>query len=345
MLVLNRLLLTYITEFIFKKVVVKRKVLIVGDNTPGRQLANYFEKNKSFYSLTGIFDNKTLSDNNGLYKGKLESCIDFAAKNHVNYIYSTIFPDEDEHILELKNVAENNCIHMLFVGKNKPPVDNRYYRIHFIEAMPVMSLRAEPLLRQRNILRKRVFDIVFSAIVILLLMSWLTPLIAILIKLSSKGPIFFVQQRSGKDNKPFWCYKFRSMRVNDNSDTHQATRGDSRITRIGAFMRKTSIDELPQFFNVLIGNMSIVGPRPHMLKHTEEYSAIIDKYLVRHYLKPGITGWAQVNGYRGETINVALMEKRVEYDIAYMENWSLMQDVKIVFMTIINVLKGEENAR
>jgi lipopolysaccharide/colanic/teichoic acid biosynthesis glycosyltransferase len=134
------------------------------------------------------------------------------------------------------------------------------------------------------------------------------------------------------------------MKCNDASDKRQATRDDDRVTKIGKFMRRTSLDELPQFFNVLLGDMSVMGPRPHMLNHTEQYRAIIDKYMVRQFLKPGISGWAQVNGYRGETKDPILMEKRVQHDIWYMENWSVMLDIKILFMTIINMLKGEENA-
>ena len=166
----------------------------------------------------------------------------------------------------------------------------------------------------------------------------------LLIKLNSRGPVFFVQERSGRDNKPFPCYKFRTMYVNDNAHTMQACKNDSRITKVGAFLRKTSLDEFPQFFNVLLGNMSVVGPRPHMLSHTEQYSELINNFLVRHYAKPGITGWAQVNGYRGETKELADMEGRVEHDIWYIENWSLLLDVKIVWKTFIQVFQGDENA-
>jgi len=180
---------------------------------------------------------------------------------------------------------------------------------------------------------KRLFDILFSLVFIVLVFSWFFPLIALLIKLSSKGPVFFVQERTGINNKTFKCLKFRSMRVNGDADSRQATAGDDRITALGRFMRKTNIDELPQFFNVLLGQMSVVGPRPHMLKHTEEYSALIDHYMVRHYVKPGVTGWAQVNGYRGETDALWKMEKRVEHDMDYIENWSFWWDLKITFLT------------
>ncbi|HJY12043.1 MAG TPA: sugar transferase, partial [Flavobacterium sp.] len=149
---------------------------------------------------------------------------------------------------------------------------------------------------------------------------------------------------SGRDNKSFACFKFRSMKVNNSANMEQAKKGDNRVTKFGAFMRKTSIDELPQFFNVLFGHMSVVGPRPHMLYHTQEYSELINNYLVRQYAKPGITGWAQVNGYRGETKELVDMENRVEFDIWYIENWSLILDIKIIIKTVLNVFQGEKNA-
>ncbi len=181
---------------------------------------------------------------------------------------------------------------------------------------------------------KRLFDILFSFVVIILIFSWLFPVIIVLIKLDSKGPLFFKQQRTGINNKTFTCLKFRTMTVNDESDNKQAQVNDSRITSIGKFLRRSNIDELPQFINVFLGNMSVVGPRPHMLKHTQQYSELIRHYKVRHFVKPGITGWAQVNGYRGLTDELWKMEKRVEYDMEYLENWDLMRDIKIIFMTL-----------
>jgi putative colanic acid biosynthesis UDP-glucose lipid carrier transferase len=166
----------------------------------------------------------------------------------------------------------------------------------------------------------------------------------LLIKLSSPGPVIFKQLRTGLYGKEFYCWKFRSMRVNDAADEKQAQKNDPRKTRIGEFLRKTNLDEMPQFYNVLIGDMSVVGPRPHMLRHTEIYSMMIDKYMVRHLVKPGITGWAQVNGYRGETKNTEQMEGRVKRDVWYIENWSFLLDLKIVIVTVINMFKGEKNA-
>jgi putative colanic acid biosynthesis UDP-glucose lipid carrier transferase len=181
---------------------------------------------------------------------------------------------------------------------------------------------------------KRIFDIIFSTAVILFIFSWLFPIIGLLIKLNSKGPVFFVQKRTGINNKTFNCLKFRTMTVNTESDSRQAQINDSRITSIGDFLRRTNIDEMPQFINVLLGNMSVVGPRPHMLKHTDQYSQLIQHYKVRHFVKPGITGWAQVNGFRGITDELWKMEKRVEYDMDYLENWTFFWDIKIIFMTV-----------
>jgi exopolysaccharide biosynthesis polyprenyl glycosylphosphotransferase len=207
-----------------------------------------------------------------------------------------------------------------------------------------MTLRNEPLENIVNRFVKRLFDIGFSTLVFILFLWWFIPLIALIIKLTSKGPVFFIQERSGIKNKSFNVIKFRTMYVNDDAHYKQATKYDERITPIGKFLRSTSLDEMPQFINVLTGQMSVIGPRPHMLKHTEEYSKIIDKFMVRHLVKPGITGWAQVNGYRGETKEVEDMEGRVRADVWYIENWSFTLDIKIIILTIINLLRGEENA-
>jgi putative colanic acid biosynthesis UDP-glucose lipid carrier transferase len=192
--------------------------------------------------------------------------------------------------------------------------------------------------------RKRIFDVCFALFVTVILLSWVIPLITLLIKLDSKGPVFFKQLRTGKNKMPFYCLKFRSMRLNSDSDHKQATKGDARITRLGAFMRKTNIDELPQFINVLRGEMSVVGPRPHMLKHTEDYAQVISQYMTRHLVLPGITGLAQVKGYRGETKEHIAMENRVKADIEYIRNWTLALDLKIIFLTVFQMAKGNENA-
>ncbi|HET9504713.1 MAG TPA: sugar transferase [Hymenobacter sp.] len=200
---------------------------------------------------------------------------------------------------------------------------------------------ARPVVRTPQ--SKRLFDMVFALLVAVALLSWLIPIIAVLIKLESRGPVFFKQLRTGKDGKSFYCFKFRSMRVNADSETKQARRGDARITRVGAYLRKSSLDELPQFINVLLGEMSIVGPRPHMLAHTEEYSQVIHNFMDRHRGMPGITGLAQVSGHRGETRELSAMAKRVNADIYYLQNQTFWLDVKIVLLTVRQALSKNEH--
>ena len=190
---------------------------------------------------------------------------------------------------------------------------------------------------------KRTFDIVFSLIVIIGILSWLIPILAILIKLESKGPVFFKQGRPGIGENEFFCYKLRSMRINKTSEA-EISKDDPRVTKMGRFMRKTSIDEMPQFLNVLLGDMSVVGPRPHLWAQNIEYGNRIKKYMVRHCVKPGITGLAQVSGYRGKIEKDQDMINRVKFDVFYIENWSFLLDLKIIYQTVVNILKGEEKA-
>ncbi|MDO4756358.1 MAG: exopolysaccharide biosynthesis polyprenyl glycosylphosphotransferase, partial [Parabacteroides sp.] len=216
--------------------------------------------------------------------------------------------------------------------------------MEMMEFIPLMTVRREPLQAIYNRGLKRTFDIVFSLIVLLTVFPLLYVIAGILIKLSSPGPVLFTQKRTGLYGQDFMCYKFRTMKVNQDADVLQAVKDDPRKTKIGNFLRRTNLDEFPQFINVLLGNMSVVGPRPHMLKHTEQYSALIDKYMVRHLVKPGVTGWAQVTGYRGETKTLEQMEGRVKRDVWYIENWTFFLDLKIIVVTVLNMFKGEKNA-
>ena len=212
-----------------------------------------------------------------------------------------------------------------------------------IDDIGVMTTYTSPLEDPLNRVLKRLFDIVFS-ILCLIPSALLLPFIVLAIKRQSPGPVFFRQLRTGIDGRDFYCYKFRSMHVNSDADRLQATKDDPRKFPFGDFMRKTNIDELPQFWNVLVGNMSIVGPRPHMLAHTEQYNKLIDKYMVRHFVKPGITGWAQVTGFRGETRELWQMEGRVERDIWYIQHWSLWLDLRIIWMTVKTIFKRDGKA-
>lgn len=213
----------------------------------------------------------------------------------------------------------------------------------FLDDMEVFTTHEVPLENIVNRVAKRVFDIIMSFIVLLLCIP-LLPFIALIIVIQSPGPIFFRQQRTGINGKEFMCYKFRSMHTNKEADKLQATKDDPRKFPFGSFMRKYNIDELPQFWNVLKGNMSIVGPRPHMLLHTEQYSQQIGSYMVRHFVKPGITGWAQVTGFRGETKELWQMEERVKRDIWYIENWSIWLDLRIIWMTVKSLFIHDKKA-
>jgi putative colanic acid biosynthesis UDP-glucose lipid carrier transferase len=275
--------------------------------------------------------------------GDIDECVSYAVKNNINEIYSTISPERNSSIYEMAHIAEKSLIRFRFVPDFKLYV-NRKTHMEYLEELPILSLRSEPLEDVTNSVKKRFFDIVFSLLVIVFLLSWLVPILALLIKLNSKGPVFFVQMRSGKDNKQFRCFKFRSLSVNGDAHTRQVTKNDTRITPLGKFLRKSNLDELPQFFNVLMGDMSVVGPRPHMLLHTETFSKLMEEYMIRHFVKPGVTGWAQVNGFRGEIKQPEQLRKRIEHDIWYMENWSLWLDLKVIFLTVYRTVKGDKNA-
>ena len=258
-------------------------------------------------------------------------------------IFYTLPLANTEHIRELIEFTDNNLARLRIIPDFRSFQFKRV-DMEFYGSVPVITIRTEPLENLLNRFIKRTFDIAFSLAVILFIYWWLYIVIALAIKLTSKGPVLFKQERSGRANETFMCYKFRTMKVNNESNSKQATKGDSRITPIGRFLRKTSLDEMPQFVNVLLGDMSVVGPRPHMLKHTEDYRKIIDKFMVRHLIKPGITGLAQVRGFRGETKDVSEMEMRVKSDVWYIENWSFLLDLKLILLTVVNAIKGEENA-
>jgi putative colanic acid biosynthesis UDP-glucose lipid carrier transferase len=208
---------------------------------------------------------------------------------------------------------------------------------------PVLSLKKTILHDPTTKVFKRLFDIGFSLFVIIFVLSWLVPVLALLIFIESGFPIFFRQGRPGLDEKEFFCYKFRSMQINKTTEK-EASKNDPRVTKMGRFMRKTSLDEMPQFLNVLLGDMSVVGPRPHLWSQNKAYGNRVKKYMMRHYVKPGITGLAQVKGFRGEIETDEDMINRIKYDVFYIENWSLLLDLKIIVLTVVNIFKGEDKA-
>lgn len=315
-----------------------RRVVIVGLNQKTDQLRKFFDDNPDYgYELKQIFD---LS---GPKKSSIEECLEFIDENNIDEIYSSVGELSNKNLTKLIDYADNNLKILKFLPDNKEIYSKRLDFTYY-GYLPILSMRKIPIEEPFNKFIKRGFDILLSLVIIVGVLSWLTPLLGLIIKLESKGPIFFKQKRNGLDYKEFYCYKFRSMRPNPMAHLHQVQKNDPRITGIGRIIRKTSIDELPQFINVLKGEMSVVGPRPHMVSHTHMYAERVDKFMVRHFIKPGITGLAQVSGYRGEVEDENHIINRVKYDIFYLENWSLFLDLKIVFTTIYNALKGEERA-
>ena len=322
------------------------RVVLVGMNKNIATLMHHIYLNRNYgFQISGLFTDATLEGElKQFYKGKLSEIIFFLEQHTVDEIIISLPYHQSKLINDLFHFADNNMMRVRVIPEFSEYLSQRF-SIEYSQNIPILKLRSEPLKSFTNRFLKRMFDVVFSLGVLLLLFSWLFPIIAIIIKLTSKGPVFFVQKRTGQDGKAFNCFKFRSMTVNNLSDRMQATKNDARITKFGAFMRKTSIDELPQIINVLLNHMSLVGPRPHMIKHTQEYRVLVDKFMVRHFAKPGVTGWAQINGYRGETKLLKDMENRAVADIWYIENWSFLLDVKIVIVTAWSMFfKKDENA-
>jgi putative colanic acid biosynthesis UDP-glucose lipid carrier transferase len=319
-----------------------RNVVIMGYGELAEDLIAYFRAHPEFgYRFIGAFDNKKTGNR---VMGKMSDLKKFVQENQVDEVYCCLPYVRYTKVKELVDFGDTNLIKVKLIA------DFRGFSFKGVELerydhIPVLNITNIPLDDLKNQVVKRVFDVIFSSLVIIFIFSWLFPLLALLIKLESKGPVFFKQKRTGIKNKTFWCYKFRSMYVNAEANSRQARKGDARITRMGAFIRKTSLDELPQFINVLLGEMSVVGPRPHMLSHTQEYSKMIEKFMARHFVKPGITGLAQAKGFRGETQDdINLMKGRIRLDRFYVSNWSLLFDVRIIYLTVVSMVKGEDRA-
>ncbi|WP_088339998.1 exopolysaccharide biosynthesis polyprenyl glycosylphosphotransferase [Robiginitalea sediminis] len=314
-----------------------RRVVVIGNNKKTNQLIDVFRERKEYgFEFVRRFCAKEDDFS-------LSACFDYILSERIDEIYCSISELSNREIIDFINFSDNNLKTLKFLPDNKN-IFSKKLTFEYYDYLPIISLREIPLHNPINAFIKRSFDVLFSLAVIFGLLIWVVPLLALLIRLESKGPIFFVQKRSGLDNRAFYCYKFRSMAMNKDADHIQAGKNDMRVTTIGKFIRKTSIDELPQFYNVLFGNMSVVGPRPHMLKHTDEYAGRVDKYMVRHFVKPGITGLAQVRGYRGEVKKDRDIQNRIKFDIFYIENWSFLLDLKIIVQTVLNVFKGEDKA-
>jgi Undecaprenyl-phosphate glucose phosphotransferase len=318
-----------------------RKVIIVGYGDTAIELADFFEKNPQFgFKFEGFFDDQI---NNHNIRGPISNIKNFVSENKIDEIYCLVPDIEEDELNNLVEFGENNLIRVKLVPNIKSNIYTKS-KVDLYGTMPILIIKEEPLDDEFNRFIKRFFDIIFSTLVILLIFPWLFIIISVLIKMESKGPILFSQNRSGRNYRSFKCLKFRTMKYQKNAEFVQATKNDKRVTKVGAFLRKTSLDELPQFFNVLIGQMSVVGPRPHPLKLDDEYKVQINKYMSRHFVKPGVTGLSQILGYRGETNEPHLMKARIKMDNFYIENWTFFLDIKIIFLTMYRVIKSDEKA-
>lgn len=326
----------YVLRYYRKRGFNVRNVIIIGYGSIGRSLQKHFKENPGIgYVMKGFFDHDTHSNE---VVGDVSTAMEYSKKNDVDIMFCCLPKLYDKDIKKLIDFAENNLIKIKLLD-NLGVVGDKNLSVQKYGAIPVINVNSIPLDRKLNRFFKRVFDVVFSTLVIIFVLSWMLPLIGLLIKLESKGPVFYRQTRHGKNNKLFLCWKFRTMVVNDEADTKQAVKNDPRITRIGAILRKTSIDEFPQFINVFLGDMSVIGPRPHPVNLNNAFSPKIDRFVQRHAVKPGVTGLAQAKGYRGETKRFSEMYGRVKLDRFYVKNWSLVLDFKILLLTAVSLMK------
>lgn len=295
------------------------------------------------YNVLGYFDKapNPKFDNLCNYLGDENEIVNYLSRCSVNRVYCGLPSSESDVILQIINYCEGHLIRFFSVPNFRNYCQRRV-SLEMFSNVPLLTIRDEPLSFSVNRFIKRSFDVAFSLCFLITVFLPIFIVVGIITKITSPGPIFFKQKRHGLDGKEFYIYKFRSMKVNADSDTKQATADDPRKTKFGDFLRKSSLDELPQFINVFLGDMSIVGPRPHMIKHTEKYSKLIKTYMVRHLIKPGITGWAQVTGFRGETKELSEMEGRVKADIWYMEHWTFTLDLYIIYKTVANVVSRKD---
>ena len=320
-----------------------RTTVVVGLDDSSKNIIKLFKSKSNLgYKYLGFFSRKDSENNECL--GDLNDFFNYVTENSVDEIYCSLPSLKKNQIKEINKFAiEKNIVLKLIPNSSELYSKNQSIE-YYDDALMVLNVNKLPFEFSENFYIKRIFDIFFSLFVCVFVLSWLWPILWFFVKFESKGPLLFKQGREGIKGKEFTCYKFRSMTLNKDADKVHATKNDARVTKVGAFLRKTSMDELPQFINVLFGDMSVVGPRPHLESLSLEYQKDVDDYLKRHIVKPGITGLAQVSGYRGEIKKAADIKNRVRLDIFYIENWSFFLDIKIIIKTVLNVFKGEEKA-
>ncbi len=343
-----RIIYRLIRRELIKNGRLRKNVLLIGSSGFGKNLFGSHERALAMgYNITGYINENPDPDVPG-HLGTYNDIGDVISKFDIDEVLITLNSEESGQLERIIGILSGSPVRARVIPEYFRFISNKY-QISFFNNIPLIDIRNDPLDEFHWRVIKRGFDIVFSLMFILLIYSWLGLLISIAIKLSSRGPVHFRQERWGRKNKKFTLYKFRSM-VKESRDLDpegkflQATKNDSRVTTLGKFLRKTSLDELPQFFNVLKGDMSVIGPRPHAVPMNIESKDKIENYMLRHLVKPGITGWAQVNGYRGETRDKKSLAKRVEFDMFYIENWSFWFDLRIIFLTIWQGIRGDPNA-
>lgn len=317
-----------------------RNAVILGKEGSSSRLVEIFKIKKEFgVNFLGYYDDLSDSDDT---KGKIEDFFEQAPLLDLDFVYinADLDPMEVKRIIDF---AEEHHIKPKLIPRASLQLGNNLSFSRYGDFF-VVNINEIPLDNYFNSLLKRLFDLIFSSLVIVFILSWMVPLFGILIKMGSKGPVFFVQKRNGVGNKEFNCLKFRSMRANKNADTQQATKNDPRVTKFGAFLRKSSLDEMPQFLNVFMGDMSVIGPRPHTVPMNRTFQSKVERYNSRHKVKPGITGLAQIKGFRGEIDNPVQIRSRVRLDTFYVNNWTFMMDMSIIIETIQKVFFNQENA-
>ena len=325
-----------------------RNLLIIGTGEVAYNFKSMINSNPDFgYHFTGFVTETEIADSVKEVVGKTDQLENLISKLSIDEVVIALKDKSDVFLDEIITICNRNAVKTHIIPDYFKFISSRF-QVSMFGNFPIITARNEPLEEVHWRLFKRVFDLIFSLLVILFIFSWLYPIIFILTKISSPGPVFFIQERVGVKNEKFNCYKFRTMKITDTKNSvnfQPVVENDPRVTKIGRILRKSNLDEFPQFINVLKGDMSVVGPRPHAVFYDERYGKIVDAIRIRHLVKPGITGWAQVRGLRGDVPddeeNIRRTKKRIEYDIWYIENWSLTLDVQIILITIWQMLKGK----
>ncbi|MBN2571476.1 MAG: undecaprenyl-phosphate glucose phosphotransferase [Ignavibacteriales bacterium] len=349
LLLVQKYILRKVLHFLRKRGRNIRSVLLVG---AGDLATNFYKEivtNTNFgFKMVGFLDDRNKQFLSSKYLGEINKLENTLKENDIDFVIVALPNYASSKTEEVVKICEKYAKNVMIIPDYfKSSIS--HFNVSMLGRFPLLLIREYRINELHWRIVKRAFDTIFAMLFFILIFSWLYPFIGAIIKLTSKGPVFFKQAREGRGNKQFVTYKFRTMKTNcsdidENGKFKQATKDDPRITKIGKFLRKTNLDELPQIINVLKGEMSIVGPRPHPTLLANQSKEEINYYMVRNLVKPGITGWAQVNGYRGETKNIEQMRKRIDHDIWYIEHWSFFLDIQIIIMTIWNMLKGDENA-